>query len=125
MAKLSIVFNGTPELEYDRNKPLEDQQLLYLDKMDEKMSQGITIGEDHIDNPDETQRSQFVAANLAHAIKSDQEAAMASLCAYLAMRMPDVQQIAINERSDGIEIDFNYEPVNENVVLVAPPKKLN
>ncbi len=125
MNKLSIIFNGTPELEYDRSKPLEDHHLLYLDKMDEKMSQGISIGEEQIDNPDDTQRSQFVAANLAHAIKSNQEDAMASLCAYLAKRMPDVQQISINERSDGIEIDFNYEPVNDNVVLVAPPKKLS
>ena len=125
MNKLSIVFNGTPELEYDRNKSLEDHQLLYLDKMDEKMSQGITIGDEHISNPDSQQRSQFVAANLAHAIKTDQEAAMASLCAYLATRMPEVQQITIDESGDGIEVDFSFEPANDNVVLVAPPKKLN
>jgi len=125
MPKLSIVFNGTPELEYDRDKPLEDQQLLYLDKMDEKMTTGIAIGDQQVSNPDSNQRSQFVAANLAHAIKTNQEAAMASLCAYLAMRMPDIQQVIIDERNGGMEIDFNFEPVNENVVLVAPPKKLN
>lgn len=125
MNKLSIVFNGNPELEYDRNKPLQDQQMLYLDKMDEKMSLGIAIGDQQISNPDSQQRSQFVAANLAHAIKTDQESAMASLCAYLAIRMPDVQQITIDERGDGIEIDFSFEPLDDNVVLVAPPKKLN
>jgi hypothetical protein len=125
MAKLSIIFNGTPELEYDRDKPLEDQQLLYLDKMDNKMSEGITIGDEHIANPDSNQRSQFVAANLVHAINTNQESAMASLCAYLAMRMPDIQQISINERQGGIEIDFSFEANDENAVLVAPPTRLN
>ena len=125
MSKLSIVFNGTPELEYDRDKSLQDHQLLYLDKMDEQMDGGITIGDSRIDNPDNNQRAQFVAANLAHAIKSNQEPAMASLCSYLAIRLPDVQQVLIDERGDGIEIEFNFDPVNENVVLVAPPKKLN
>ena len=125
MPKLSIIFNGTPELEYDRDKRLQDQQLLYLDKMDEKMDLGITIGEQHIENPDSNQRSQFVAANLAHAIQANQESMIASLCAYLALRMPDVHQISIDEGDNGIEIDFNFEPVDTNVVLVAPPKKLN
>ena len=125
MSKLSVIFNGTPELEYDRNKPLQDQQLLYLDKMDEKMDAGITIGDTNVANPDSNQRTQFVAANLAHAIKSNQEPAMASLCSYLAIRMPDVQQVIIDEHNNGIEIEFNFEPVDENVVLVAPPKKLN
>ena len=79
MDKLSIVFNGTPELEYDRNKPLQDQQLLHLDKMDEKMDAGITIGDQHIVNPDKHQRAQFIAANLAHAMKANEEPTMASL----------------------------------------------
>ncbi|MCW8964585.1 MAG: hypothetical protein OQL16_12375 [Gammaproteobacteria bacterium] len=125
MSKLIVVFNGTPELEYDRSKPLEAQQLLYLDKMDEKMSAGISIGDQQVDNPDDNQRSQFVAANLAHAIKTNHEASMASLCAYLATRMPDIQQVTIDERNDGMEIDFNFEPANNDVVLVAPPTKLN
>ena len=125
MSKLSIIFNGTAELEYDRDKSLQDHQLLYLDKMDEQMDVGITIGDTRVDNPDNNQRAQFVAANLAHAIKSNQEPAMASLCSYLAMRLPDVQQVIIDERGNGIEIEFNFDPVNEDVVLVAPPKKLN
>jgi hypothetical protein len=125
MSKLSIIFNGTPELEYDRDKSLQDHQLLYLDKMDEQMDTGITIGDMRVNNPDDNQRAQFVAANLAHAIKSNQEPAMASLCSYLAIRLPDVQQVIIDERDNGIEIEFNFDPVDENVVLVAAPKKLN
>lgn len=125
MSKLSIIFNGTAELEYDRDKSLQDHQLLYLDKMDEQMDVGITVGDTRVDNPDNNQRAQFVAANLAHAIKSNQEPTMASLCSYLAIRLPDVQQVIIDERGSAIEIEFNFDPVNENVVLVAPPKKLN
>ena len=125
MNKLTVVYNDVPQLEYDRSQQLEDHQLLYLDKMDEKMGQGISLGEQEIENPDINQRSQFVAANLAHAIKTGNEAQMASLCSYIALRMPDIQQLSIKDHEDGrIEIDFSFEPADTgNVVMVAPPTR--
>lgn len=125
MNKLTVVYNDVPQLEYERSQQLEDHQLLYLDKMDEKMDQGISLGEQEIENPDINQRSQFVAANLAHAIKTDNEAQMASLCSYIALRMPDIQQLSIKDHEDGrIEIDFSFEPADTgNVVMVAPPTR--
>ena len=124
MSKLSVTYNGVPHLEYDRNRPLEDHQALYLDKMDEKMDAGITIGDQYISNPDINQRAQFVAANLAYAIKTDHEASMASLCSYLAMRLPDIHQITINDHEDeGMEIDFRFDAEDPNVVFVAPPTR--
>jgi hypothetical protein len=126
MSKLTVTFNDVPQLEYDRDKQLEDQQLLYLEKMDQKMNLGITLGEQHIDNPDLNQRSQFVAANLAHAIKTNNDTQMASLCSYIAVRMPDIQQLSIKEQDDGaIEIDFRFEAAKSNVVMVAPPTRNN
>jgi hypothetical protein len=125
MNKLTVIYNDVPQLEFDRNKKLEDHQLLYLDKMDEKMDQGISVGGQQISHPDGNQRAQFVAANLAHAIKSDNEAQMAALCSYIAMRMPDIQQLTIKEQDDGsIEIDFSFEAAPQNVVHVAPPTRL-
>ena len=125
MNKLTVVYNDVPQLEYDRSQQLQDHQLLYLDKMDEKMGQGISLGEQEIENPDINQRSQFVAANLAHAIKTGNEAQMASLCSYIALRMPDIQQLSIKDHEDGrIEIDFSFEPADTgNVVMVAPPTR--
>lgn len=121
--KLTIVYNNNPELEFDRNKKLPVHQKLYLDKMDEKMTRGITIGEQKIDNPDENQRAQFVAANLTHALRNNDEPMMASLCSYLAARLPDLQQVAINEKGGGMEIDFNFDKPCTTAVLVAPPIK--
>ncbi|HEC18641.1 MAG TPA: hypothetical protein ENI97_04795, partial [Gammaproteobacteria bacterium] len=71
---LAVTLNGIAQLEYDRNKTLPPQQQLYLEKMDQKMDEGIQVGEDIITNPDIQQRAQFVAANLANAILSDNEA---------------------------------------------------
>ncbi len=126
--KLVVIYKDNPELEYDRNKALPDHQALYLDKMDEKMAGGISIGDQKIDNPDENQRAQFVAANLAHALESNNESMMASLCSYLAVRAPNLQQVTITPADEGLEIDFNFDEPYTPAVLVGMPtkaKKLN
>ena len=61
---LGILINGIAQLEYDRDRPLPDHQAVYLEKMDEKMKQGIEFGNEIIENPDINQRAQFEAANL-------------------------------------------------------------
>jgi len=122
---LTVLYNNNPELEYDRGKPLPDHQALYLDKMDEKMDKGISIGEEQITNPDTSQRARFVAANLAHALQTNHETMMASLCTWLAVRVPELKQLRINARDDGMEIDFDYENYHAREVLVAPPTRLN
>ena len=112
---LAILLNGVAQLEYDRNKTLQPQQELYLQKMDEQMDEGIQLDNGSINNPDLNQRAQFVAGNLAHAILSDQEAAAAALCSYLAIRLPDLKQVKITQASgDGsgeisIELVFDEE----------------
>lgn len=122
---LTVIFNDNPELEYDHDKPLPDHQALYLDRMDEKMDEGIVIGDEKIINPDLNQRVQFVAANLAHAIRNNDEPAMASLCSYIANRMPTLLQLRIKEHEDSLEIDFNFDKPYTAEVLVAPPTRLN
>lgn len=121
---LTILFNDSPKLEYDHNKPLPDHQALYLDKMDEKMGKGISIGGEQIENPDAEQRTWFIAANLAHLLLTNHEEMMAPLCTYLAVRMPDLKQLRINRNGDDMEIDFDYENYHAKEVLVAPPTRL-
>ena len=41
MSLLMAVVDGEPVIEYDRDKVLPDNQLEYLNKMDEKMEMGI------------------------------------------------------------------------------------
>ncbi len=115
---MAVLLNGIAQLEYDRNKPLPDHQAIYLDKMDEKMNEGIFIGDSRIQQPDINQRAQFVAANLVHAIKNDQESTAASLCTYLANRLPDLKQVKINDSNNEVTIDLVFDEEYKNQVAV-------
>ena len=107
---MAILLNGIAQLEYDRDKTLPPQQELYLDKMDQKMDEGIEAGDTIIPDPDLNQRAQFVAANLAHAIISDQEATAAALCTYLANRLPELKQVKLTN-TDGENSELSIELV--------------
>ena len=119
---LAVLLNGIAQLEYDRDKPLPDHQELYLDKMDIKMDEGIMIGDEMVSQPDTNQRLQFVASNLAHAIITDNENTTAAMCTYLAVREPELKQLKIDDRGDGIsiELDFEEEYHNQKVVQFSP-----
>ena len=106
---MAVFLNGIAQLEYDRGRQLPPQQALYLDKMDRKMDAGIEIGDEIVTRPDEEQRARYVAANLVHAIKTDNEAMAAAMCSYLALRRPGLKQLRIEESEDGISIEFDYD----------------
>ncbi|MGB5278761.1 MAG: hypothetical protein WBO73_00980 [Gammaproteobacteria bacterium] len=105
----AVLLNGIAQLEYDRDQPLPPHQAAYLDKMDLKMKAGIMVGNELIDNPDINQRAQFVAANLLSAMRSNDEVMSAALCTWLANRIPDLQQIKINENDDRVSIDLVFD----------------
>ncbi len=115
---MAVLLDGVAQLEYDREKLLPDHQAAYLDKMDEKMAQGISIGEEEIMNPDINQRAQFVVANLLHALKTDNEQVAGAMCSYLALRLPDLKQVKINEQNGDVSIEFDYENEYSNQVAV-------
>ena len=115
---MAVLLNGIAQLEYDRDQPLPDHQALYLDNMDTKMDEGLLMGDTRIENPDINQRAQFVAANLLHAIKSDNEQVAASMCTYLANRMPDLKQIKMVEDGEEISIDLIFDEDYKNQVAV-------
>lgn len=106
---MAVLLNGIAQLEYDRDKALPEQQRQYLDKMDEKMATGITLGEQAIAEPDINQRAQFVAQNLAQAIKDDNESMAAALTSWLASRLPELKQVKMNEAEDGISIELVFD----------------
>lgn len=111
---MAVLLNGIAQLEYDRSRELPPQQELYLDKMDQKMEEGIQVGDTILSNPDLNQRAQFVAGNLAHAIINNQESTAAALCSYLASRLPDLKQVKITQQADinnevSIELVFDEE----------------
>jgi len=118
----AVLLNGIAQLEFDRNKPLPDYQGAYLEKMDRKMDDGIMLGDDEINNPDLGQRAQFVAANLAHAIKSNDEAMCAAMTSWLATRLPDLKQVKLAEANGEISIDLVFDEDYVQQIAVPFPK---
>ncbi len=106
---MAVFLNGIAQLEYDRSRPLPDHQAVYLEKMDARMAAGIRVGEETIEHPDENQRARFVAANLLHAIKSNNESMAAALCSYLATRLPELKQVRFDENGGDVAIELIFD----------------
>jgi hypothetical protein len=119
----AVLLNGIAQIEYDRNKPLPDYQGAYLEKMDQKMvDEGISLGDTTIENPDLGQRAQFVAANLAHAIKSNNEQMAAAMTSWLATRLPELKQVKFNDSNGDMEIDLVFDEDYVQQIGVPFPK---
>jgi len=102
--------------------PCLDYQAVYLDRMDTRMDAGIRIGEASIVNPDRNQRAQFIAANLLHAIKNNDEPLAAALCSYLAVRLPELKQVRIEEDQQDVSIELIFdEDYRKQVAVPFPP----
>ena len=119
---LGILLNGIAQLEYDRSKPLPDHQAAYLEKMDRKMDEGIVVDGEPVSSPDLDQRARFVAANLTHAIKSNDETKAAAMCTWLANRLPDLKQVKIDDADDSVAIDLVFDENYKKQVAVDFPK---
>jgi len=127
MSILVAVVNGDSEIEYDRSKPLAEQQLSYLEKMDEKMDMGIPSGQGNIFAPDQEQKAQFVANQLMMAIKADDEQLISASMAYLATRLPELKQVQSKEKDGQQQITLVYdrEYTAPQEVKFVKPEHLN
>lgn len=121
---LAVQMNGTSVVEYDRDKPLAEQQQEYLGRMDSKMDHGITLNEEFIIDPDPLQRARFVASQMVQGLVADNEQLIAATCAWLALRVADLKQVRVSD-SDGtytIDLVFDENRVNQvQVELTVPP----
>ena len=119
---LTVVIDGQPHLEYNRNKPLPEHQLACLDRMDRKMDQGIVLGGETLESPDRTQRAQFVALHLLEAMQAGDEALIAASCAYLANRLPDLHQVKARLAGAAVsaELVFDESYTTEVAVNFSP-----
>ncbi len=106
---LAIVLNSELAAQYDRSKPLPKDQQQYLDRMDHNMDQGIMLGEQRFDAPDLGQRAQFVAYNLIQAIQNDDDNLIAASCSYLALRLPDLQQVKASVKDGKMLVDLVFD----------------
>lgn len=116
-----ILFNGEALFEYDRTKPLAENQRQYLDRMDVQMDAGITLGNETIINPDQQQRAQFVALTLLTAIQENNDATIAAMNSYLALRYPDLKQVKADtdQNSQKVMFDLIFDEEHKNQVKVS------
>jgi len=115
---MAVFLNGIAQLEYDRNKLMPDHQAAYLDKMDAKMDAGIFLDGEMIANPDLNQRTRFAAANLASALKNNDESMAAAMCSYMAIRMPELKQVKIEDDDGEISIELIFDEEYRKQVAV-------
>lgn len=116
-----VLVNGEALFEYDRSVSLPEQQKQYLVRMDQKMDSGIMLGDELVANPDQQQRAQFVAFTLITAIEKDDEAAIAAMNSYLAVRYPDLKQIKVDtdQNSRKVMFDLIFDQDHKNQVKVS------
>jgi len=127
MSILVAVIDGDAVIEYDRDRPLPEKQLAYLDKMDEKMDLGIPSGPGNIFAPDQQQKAEFIAGQLFMAIDSDNEQLISASMAYLASRLPELKQVTAS-RKDGeqqISLIYDREYAPAQTVNFVRPEQLN
>jgi hypothetical protein len=106
---LVVVVNGQPSLEYDRNRPLDEKQCAGLDRMDHQMDAGIRLQGDWLHDPDRIQRAQFVASHLIEALQNGNEALSAAACAYLAVRLPGLQQVCATLTGGAVSLELVFD----------------
>jgi hypothetical protein len=116
---LAILLNGIAQIEYDRNVPLDPKQADYLEVMDKKMDAGITVGEQHIQSPTADQKAEFVASNLYHAIRGDNEGMASAMSTYLAVRIADLKQVKLSDSNGDVAIELVYDEAYSGQVAVT------
>lgn len=119
--KLVVLLNGEALIEYDRSIELPEKQRQYLDRMDSQMDAGIMLGDEKVENPDQQQRAQFVALTLINALQQDNDAVIAAMNSYLAIRMPDLKQVKadIDQDTRRVMFDLIFDQEHKNQVKVS------
>ena len=115
---MAVFLNGIAQLEYDRNKLLPDHQAAYLDKMDTRMDAGILVEGEMVMHPDQNQRTQFAAANLVAALNMEDESMAAAMCSYLAIRLPELKQVKIEDNDGEVSIELVFDEEYRKQVAV-------
>lgn len=115
----AVLLDDVAQLEYDRKVPLTEYQLAYLDSMNEKMAAGIDLAGESITDPDLSQKTQFVSANLLQAMQSGNEGMTSALCTWLAHHHPDLKQLRYTDDEGDISIELVYDEEYSKQVSVS------
>jgi hypothetical protein len=106
---LSVYLNGELAYEHDRSKRLPGHQRLFLDKMDEDMNAGISMGGEFIDRPDENVRMNYVAMKLVQGILADNQALVSAAGSYISIRFATLTEIHAHEQGEQVSMSLTFE----------------
>ncbi|MCI0507594.1 MAG: hypothetical protein L0Z73_15990 [Gammaproteobacteria bacterium] len=105
----AVLFNGNPELEYDRSKPLSERQHQFLEKVDQELSAQFVMGGEVIRNAGIEKKAQFVAINLVDALLASNDGVASAMCSYLATRVPNLKQVKVTDNHGQVLIDLIFD----------------
>lgn len=106
---LVVVLDGVSQLEYRHGTVLAEQQIIYLDQLDQRMDGGIELGGLRIESPDILQRAQYVTLQMLQAVEAGNESVAAATCTYLANRLPDLKQVRAITRGGQLTFDLVFD----------------
>lgn len=106
---LVVVLDGVSQLEYRHGTALSEQQIAYLDQLDQRMDGGIELGGLRIERPDILQRAQYVSLQMLQAVEAGNESVAAATCTYLANRLPDLKQVRAITRGGQLTFDLVFD----------------
>jgi len=109
MSKLAVLVNDQLTLEYDRAKPLAQDQTEYLEKLDKKFDQGIELQGEQIEQPDIQQRARYMTLSLMEGIIYQEDAKTAVSLAWIATRLPELKQVIAVVDTEGTQFELVFD----------------
>lgn len=127
---LAVLVDDTVQMEFDHGLEVPQRQLEYLDDMDRRMDDGISVEGGLLTDPDIEARVKFVAQNMAMALLQGNDQLAAAMCTWLGVRRPELQQVKITSGALGATVDLDYEtpyekPGAQPQVVQFHPRKLD
>lgn len=104
MKKLLIYVNEEVVHEIERDETFDEEQLIFLNKIDADMDLGIKIQGELLSNPDREQRAHFILMNLIVALQHNNDAIISASNAYLVSRFPLLVEAHATDNKNSIKI---------------------
>jgi len=105
---IKLVINDNEVLEYDKNINLPDNQKNYLQMMDKKMEQGITLGNQFINQPEQLQKAQFVALNMLSLLDNNEDQEAIAMFTYLVNTLNGLKQVKVMGEPGSYKVEFVF-----------------
>lgn len=82
----------------------------YFDEIDLKMEEGIMLGSQNIEKPDDYQKQQYAAFLLTSGLQSKDKNLIHVMTAFLHERYPELEEIRVSKQGE----DFNLKLINNS-----------